>query len=246
MRGKQPVSAHQAAPVGLRRWGPAWSRLQLSGVKEVAAAPRPVSCAWRNPISSHCSLLSHPVSNRGSLGRCPTRTTFPGPMGEGETGGSVTGWNRAEDSNRGETETIWHREYQHRGLRTKGHGARDRTGSQGPTASPSAQGRAAGRGAGGVGTAESCGQLGRRTRGWPGSPRAVSVASSGGGGRGGWQPGSAGCLVLRVKTPSARPGGRGPRRGHAGLGLAFPMNLGACFRRGRLPSGSSVAHGLSR
>lgn len=35
-----------------------------------------------------------------------------------------------------------HREYQHQSLGTERHGAQDRAGSQGPTASPLAQGRA--------------------------------------------------------------------------------------------------------
>lgn len=44
------------------------ARLQVAEVKEVTAAPRPLSCPGEEPTSSHHSRLSHPASTRWCSG----------------------------------------------------------------------------------------------------------------------------------------------------------------------------------
>lgn len=92
----------------------------------------------RNPISSHRSLLSRPGSTRWCSGALSYKNNLSWAHGGGGGWGALSPGGTGQRTATGETvRPSGHREYQRRSLRTEGHGARDRTGSQGPTATPS-------------------------------------------------------------------------------------------------------------
>lgn len=128
----------------------------------------------RNPISSHRSLLSRPASTRALValgGPVPQEQPFLGPRGRGRLGRSVAGWNRAEDSDGGDTETVWAQRKPASGPADQATWGPGQDRLSGPHCiTPLAQGRAPGQGAGGVGLQSHVGTWGRRTHGWPGSP----------------------------------------------------------------------------